>query len=207
MKQINNFFFLLGSVILPRIASITIKLLEEKNSSPLINNQRLIIYESENKLVVGKITPDAYLDQMCSLFNVFKTRDDLFIELMKLIQVDEGALSIIIGLMQTNQVYICSDYPRTWLQAIQHNLQLLNSFPPKNTVYTAELDLSQHLNSVFEKLMVAGLIEPGASLWVDAYPLRTTASIRLGIDAIIYVDERRLRRELSLRKLLDPGIN
>jgi hypothetical protein len=37
---------------------------------------------------------------------------------------------------------------------------------------------------------------------VDANPFRTTLAIRQGVDAIIYVDERRLHRELWLRAVL-----
>lgn len=108
----------------------------------------------------------------------------------------------VIDLKQTSQVTLFSDYPRVWLQTIQKDSAITDHFTPQNVVYSAELRLNDPLNSVFEKLMAKGFIKPGASLWVDAYPMRTSAAIRQGIDAIIYVDERRLRRELILRELL-----
>ena len=195
-----------GGVILPRIASITIELLEEKNGFSLLNDQRMMLYEAEKDLAIGKITPDAYLDQLCSVIGGLDTRDNLFIELMKLIKVDSGPLSTAIDLKQTSQIYLFSDYPRAWLQAIHNNFHIMSHFTSQNVVYSAELHLSDDLYSVFDILVAEGSIEPGASLWLDAYPLRTSAAIRRGIDAIIYVDERRLRRELNLRKLLPTGI-
>ena len=49
MKQIEVFFFMAGGVILPRIASISINLLEEKNSCSLSNDQRIVIYKSRKR--------------------------------------------------------------------------------------------------------------------------------------------------------------
>jgi hypothetical protein len=202
MKQIKNFFFLAGGVILPRIASITEQLLEDKNSRLLSYDQRTSIYEAEKELVLGKIPPDLYLEQLDRLVNGSRTKKDLFVELVNYIRVDERALDVAFSLTRTSQVYLFSDYPRTWLQAVPKYMQLVSYFSSIKVIYAAELGLADHFYAVFEKLMLGGLVEPGASLWVDANPFRTSAAIRLGIDAIIFVDERRLRRELNLRKLL-----
>lgn len=47
-------------------------------------------------------------------------------------------------------------------------------------------------------------LAPGKCLLVDANSFCIAAAIRLGVDAIIFVDESRLKRELRMRALLKP---
>ena len=206
MKRITNYFFMVGGVILPRIAQTTIELLAEKKGQPLAHDQRMTIFEAEKALFIGQIIPEVFLKRIDQLCNCFKSRHELLIEFMKWIRVDAGALSTANDLQQTSQVYLCSDYPRPWLEEIAQRFQLFDLFSPHQVIYPAEaeaeLPVRDDLQGVFDGLQAKGYLNQGASLWVDAHPFRTSAAIRQGIDAIIYVNERRLRRELNLRKLL-----
>ena len=202
MKPVKKFFFWTGGVILPRIVSATIELLEKKSRHSLLNHQRFLLYEAEKDLAMGRMTPEAYLIQSCSLIDGLISPDNLCRELIEWMKVDTGALSTAMDLMQSSQVYLVSDYPRAWNQASQNQMKMISQFTANNVIYSAEMQLEDPFSSVFEELTAGGVIEQGASLWVDAHPLRISAAIRSGMDAIIYVDERRLRRELNLRQLL-----
>ncbi len=46
------------------------------------------------------------------------------------------------------------------------------------------------------------MIVPGQTLWVDAHSPRTSAALRKGIDAAIFEDAWRLRRDLGMWDLL-----
>ncbi len=207
MKRITTYFFIAGGVILPRIAQITIELLAEKKGRPLPHDQRLAIREAEKALFIGQITPEVYLQRINRLANCFESSQELLVEFMKLVEVDAGAVSTAYELQQTSQVYLFSDYPHPWLEEIAPRFQLFDLFSPHQVIYPAEAEAELHLRDdiqgVFDGLQAKGYLDQGASLWVDAHPFRTSAAIRRGIDAIIYVDERRLRRELKLRKLLE----
>jgi hypothetical protein len=117
------------------MASITQELLENKNSRLLSYDQRTSIHEAEKEFMVGKITPDLYLEQMCTLVNGSRTRKDLLIGLMGFFCVNEEALAIASSLAHTSQVYLFSDYPRAWLQSFENYFKLVNRFSSKNIVY------------------------------------------------------------------------
>ena len=55
---------------------------------------------------------------------------------------------------------------------------------------------------VLDVLIAAEAILPGHTLWVDAHSPRTSAALRKGVDAAIFVDTRRLRRDLALWRLM-----
>ncbi len=202
MKPIDKFFFWTEGVILPAISTVSLDYLNERSSHPLLDSQRFLIHQSEKKLAIGKINLDDFQALLGSLMNDAGKPDDWIAGLMPFVQVNEAVLSTAVDLKNTGRVYLISDYPRKWLQAIQTQFGIMDCFSAQDVIYTQDLHLNDPLNSVFERLIAEGMIEPGTSIWVDAYPPRTSAAIRRGIDAIIYVDERRLRRELNLRKLL-----
>jgi len=91
-KRITSYFFIVGGVILPRIARITMELLAEKKGRPLPYDRRMAILEAEKALFIGKITPEAFLERIDELVNCFESSRELLIEFMNLITVDAGAL-------------------------------------------------------------------------------------------------------------------
>jgi hypothetical protein len=53
-----------------------------------------------------------------------------------------------------------------------------------------------------DALIAAGVVLPGHTLWIDAHSPRTSEALRKGVDADIFVDARRLRRDLALWRLM-----
>jgi hypothetical protein len=67
--------------------------------------------------------------------------------------------------------------------------------------------LHEHVVShqaVLQSLVEAEVIIPGKSLWIDHHPVRTMAAVRQGIDASIFVDSKRLYRDLWLWGIVPP---
>lgn len=64
-------------------------------------------------------------------------------------------------------------------------------------VYSLPEDVVGH-ESMLQAMGEAGVIIPGKSLWIDHHPIRTMLAVRQGIDAGIFVDGRRLYRDLWL---------
>ena len=64
---------------------------------------------------------------------------------------------------------------------------------------------------VLDALIASGLVMPGHTLWVDYHWPRTSEALRKGVDTAIFVDARRLRRDLALWRLMpfaaSRGIN
>jgi hypothetical protein len=65
------------------------------------------------------------------------------------------------------------------------------------TIHLATENGEDHL-AFLQSLVEAGVINPGHSLWIDHHPKRTMIAVRHGIDAGIFIDSRRLYRDLWL---------
>jgi hypothetical protein len=70
-------------------------------------------------------------------------------------------------------------------------------------IYPLPHDIVDH-RSILRAAVAAGAITLGESLWIDHDPLRTMLAVRQGIDASIFVDARRLYRDLWLWGLVPP---
>ena len=202
MKNISRYFFMAGGVILPRLSLVTLDWIEKKNSNPASNKQRQSIFQAEKDLLTGKLSPESYLS-LAAACGSGATAQDVLKGLFSEIKVDQGALSTACDLKKNGRVYLVSDYPRPWLEEAACKTPIFECFSPDDVLYTAELGLGNDVSSLFDVLSSKSYLHPDANMWVDAYPLRTSEAVRRGIDAIIYVEERRLRRELKLRNLLE----
>ena len=57
-------------------------------------------------------------------------------------------------------------------------------------------------SGLLDTLIAHRVISPGHTLWVDHHSPRTSEALRKGVDAAIFVDARRLRRDLALWLLM-----
>jgi hypothetical protein len=106
-----------------------------------------------------------------------------------------GMPPLIEELALTSELGLASDYPPAWLAPALARSGLASCFPADRIFYMADLGGYARL---FDGLVAAGAVAPGHTLWVDAHSLRTSEALRRGIDAEIFVDARRLRRDLGL---------
>jgi 2-haloacid dehalogenase len=58
---------------------------------------------------------------------------------------------------------------------------------------------------IFRLLLDRFRLDPGATLFVDDVPANVAAAAAAGLDAVLFRDPPRLRRELAARGLLTPG--
>jgi len=161
-------------------------------------DKRLALFELEQLLFCGTLTADEYLrrvnDQVSSPFPI--SVDGLLKDLL----MDEGALSVVDELRKSYQVVLLCDYPPEWLLEIDRQTDLSARF--NRVIYTRTMNCTDERALFFQQLQARGELVAGECVWVDANPFRTAIAIRQSIDAIIYVEERRLRRELRLRSLI-----
>lgn len=110
-----------------------------------------------------------------------------------------GMPDLIVELARTLEVRLVSDYPSIWLLPALGRSGLANCFPAAGISYVAGLG---EIQGILDTLVGASVILPGHTIWVDAHSPRTSAALRHGVDAAIFVDARRLRRDLSLWRLV-----
>jgi beta-phosphoglucomutase-like phosphatase (HAD superfamily) len=113
-----------------------------------------------------------------------------------------GMKPLIEELSANFKLYLVSDYPRRWLKRIVENTGLVQYFKDDDTLVLAEEDAPHTYPELFESVARTFGIQPGSSLWIDHSSPHTSWAIRQGIDAIVFVDAQRLRRELGMRNLL-----
>lgn len=197
MKKIDKIFFVAGDIFLPRIYRLTIEILGNYGLM-LTDKERIGIHVLEKSFLNGTLSEDEYFLGLTSFTRrqISFNKDDL----LKNISLDYDILALVKELGKFKEVMLFSDFPKAWLVNIRKNNGFLDSF--KRVIYSQEMKCKDLRKDVLSRLMEIHEIHAGNCLWVDGDPLRTSAAIRLGIDAIIFVDERRLRRELKLRLLM-----
>lgn len=196
MPRINRLVFMLGGVIVPPITQTVLATLALHRKPDAATWPALL--DLEKSLTIGAMPPQEYCRQVIQLTGSSVGEDDLFEAIPEHAHPLPGILPLIMQLSPKYSLRLVSDYPRCWMQPILHHTTLSPFFAPETLLVTAEHNLSPEPPALFKLLVDTTMIIPGSSLWVDHNPLRTTAAIRHGIDAAIYVDTNRLIRDLSL---------
>lgn len=111
----------------------------------------------------------------------------------------EGMPALLADLALTCELRLVSDYPAEWLLPALTRSGLARIFPAGEIAYVVDLG---GFSGLFDALVERRVIVPGQTLWVDAHSPRTSAALRQGIDAAIFEDARRLRRDLGMWDLL-----
>ena len=197
MKTINKYFFVVGDIFLPRLSRLTVRMLEE-HGVVVKEKERVGIHNLGTTLLTGDLSGHDYFLQLKFLVNAkFPLGEN---DLFKSLSLNSGALSVVDALGRNNEVILFSDFPKPWLTKISQIGCLIDHF--QQVIYSQEINCNNLREDVFDRLMATHEIQAGNSLWVDSDPFRTSIAIRRSIDSIIYVDKRRLLRELNLRSLL-----
>ena len=110
-----------------------------------------------------------------------------------------GVPSLIADVALSYEVRLISDYPAAWLLPALARSGLAGCFPKAEIAYVANLG---GFKGLFGALLAGDLLVPSHTLWVDAHSLRTSEALRQGVDATIFVDARRFRRDLGLWRLI-----
>jgi hypothetical protein len=99
------------------------------------------------------------------------------------------------------ELWLVSCYPARQTAAVISENALSRWFGRERD-YVLPDDVVNH-GGILSLMVTAGVVQPGKSLWIDDHPVRTMLAIRQGIDAGIFVDARRLRRDLWLWGIVD----
>ena len=197
MKEIRSFYFSADGVFLTRVYFAAIQALEDKGVS-VRDNHRLEISGLEKDLLTGAIAEEEYFNALSSISKAATPiTQKTFLDYIRL---NLGLLNLVKELGSKREVVLFSDYPKTWLEKLDRDGKLTSLF--KRVIYLRDMGCGNLYGLVLDRLESDHQLKAGGCLWVDGDPLRTSMVIRRGIDAIIYVDERRLRRELRLRSIL-----
>lgn len=111
-------------------------------------------------------------------------------------QIEPGMTKVLDALHRRFELWLVSKYPSQQAADIIAKNSLTRWFE-NGAVYLLPEHIVDH-EAVLQSLVEAEVIIPGKSIWVDHHPVRTMVAVRQGIDASIFVDGKRLYRDLGL---------
>ncbi len=111
------------------------------------------------------------------------------------------AVDLIKELSTNFKVIGISDYPSNWFDPLQKELSRVN-LPFTKIHMTDQMNLGNLGSDLIDWLIKRNESALDTILWIDANPKRSMFALSAGIHSVIYVDIRRLRRELVMRKML-----
>jgi hypothetical protein len=117
-------------------------------------------------------------------------------------QIQPGMADVFDALQHRFELWLISSYPSPQLADVISKNSLSLWFDD-GAVYSLPSHNMGH-REMLQWLVVAGVVEPGKSLWIDHDPIRTMLAVRQGIDASIFVDAERLCRDLALWGIISP---
>ncbi len=201
MKQIDKYFFVLGGVI---IKSLSWTIINTFNDKQIFSDGdiRKGIYKIETDYTLGRISKEEFFEEATKISDVDLSLAEFESIATSKVELIDGILEVLEELKKQYSLFLFSQYSPELLNGIFSRLNLGDTFLEKNILFACETGLPDLKACLFEKIISDQWITPGRSIWVDSDPHRTSASIRAGIDTIIFLDSKRLRREIALRGLL-----
>lgn len=198
--RINHLVFWVGGVVLTPPGQAVWQALAPGHAPDPRAAQEL--HRLEQALADGSLSPEAFCRRAAEMAQVAAPAEVLSQALPEHIAPIEGMPEVIAGLAERNALSLASDYPRRWLAPALERAGLARWFGDEQIWIVAEWGGFGHgLGAWIE----AGLIAPGRTLWVDHHSLRTSAALRRGVDAAVFVHARQFYRDLGLWGLAPSG--
>jgi beta-phosphoglucomutase-like phosphatase (HAD superfamily) len=165
---------------------------------------RLELHHLEQGLAGGTLSPDEFCARAVALGKSSLPGASLPEKMLEQIAPIGGMPEVLEELAcRRYTLSLASGYPRRWLMPALERCGLASTFPGDQVWIAAELG---GFPALLDALLGRGRIVPGRSLWVDDHSLRTTAALRCGIDAAVFVHARQFYRDLGLWGLVPfPG--
>lgn len=202
MTRIEHLVFIAGGVIVPRLTELALAILfpcGEPSAEIMMQATSL-----ERKVVQGMLTPDAYCQRLSEVCGMARQATVLSEAICERLTPQACMLSLLAELALRLDLRLVCDYPRAWWEPVSARHGLDRFFANESIYYTDEVGDRADYAAFLQALVADGAIRPGRTLWVDYHSPRTSAAIRTGIDAAIFVDIPRLRRDLGLWKIVPP---
>jgi hypothetical protein len=189
---------LTGGVVLPALAEAAASFLAPGRT--LTPGQRLGLQQAAHALAEGREQPAQFCVRAAEICGEHGEAAALLLDerLSNELPPRPGMPSLLSDPALTCEKRLVSDYPAVWLLPALARSGLARVFSAAEISYVADLG---GFAGMFDALIARRVILPGNTLWVDYHSPRTSEVLRKGIDAAIFVDARRLRRDVGLWRL------
>jgi len=198
-QRITQLMLLAGGVVLPTLAQAAAFFLVPGRT--LTPGQRLGLQQAALALAEGREQPAQFCVRAAEICGEHgrAAASRLDEKLANELPPQPGMPSLLTDPTLACEMRLTSDYPAVWLLPALARSGLAGAFSAAEISYVAD---SGGFSGLFENLIAHRVISPGRTLWVDYHSPRTSEALRKGVDAAIFVDARRLRRDLALWRLM-----
>ena len=198
-QRITRLMLLAGGVVLPTLAeAAAFFLVRDRTLAP---GQRLGLQQAALALAEGREQPVQFCVRAAEICGEHGEAavSLLYEKLASELPPQPGIPSLLSDPTLVCEMRLASDYPAIWLLPALSRSGLAGAFSAAEISYVADLG---GFSGLFDTLIAHRVISPGHTLWVDYHSPRTSEALRKGMDATIFVDARRLRRDLALWRLM-----
>jgi hypothetical protein len=200
-SRIDHLVFWAGSVVLTPLWRAAWDALAPSDDPTPRSRQEM--HGLERALYDGKLSPEEFCRTASEVSMSAVAAGDLLEKLPEHVAPIHGMPEVVSELSRKYQLSLASDYPCRWLAPALERAGLSQWFSLDQAWIVAE---GGGFPRVLDALLEQGKIHPGRTLWVDVHSLRTSAALRRGIDAAVFVHARQFYRDLGLWGLVPfPG--
>ena len=202
MHGISSIFFRAGGTIVPSLYHTAIDLLKTQSEEELAVGTRDEVYNLVRSLALGAIDAGILRERICEMSKGKVSQDQFLGSVLNTKALDRELLRVIDELRETYDLYLISQYPREWLETLLNRFDEKKRFEYTNIIYCAEGGLQNLIPDLFYLVNRLTGKQMENCLLVDGRAEYLSAALRMGLQAVVYVDAFRLRREFVLRSML-----
>ena len=189
MHRIKKVVFVCGGVLIPRLSKIVSNICQ---SGTLLHD----LTRLEHDFFLGQINAMGLMDELRT-FMSSRSDDEIISAIIDKLTLTTGMIPILKSLSHSQNLQLIMDYPSDWHPKINNRIELNAFFSEENTFSIERGKTFDSYAAQMEFLINSGFLHPGNSLLIDYHSLRSSAAIRSGLDAAIFVAPDRLHRDLS----------
>jgi FMN phosphatase YigB (HAD superfamily) len=195
--RIDRLVFWMAGVLTPHLCQVT--LVQTLNAgSPAPADMVFALADLERELATGALSPSEYCEQALHLTRADMPAAELERRIVDALSLHADILRVIDALVERYDVRLLANLPPGWLEGLMDRLSLSTRFDAGHVAVVADFHPRDLSADLLPRLVDVGIIVPGRTLLVDDDPLRAETAIRAGLDAALFVDARRLYRDLGL---------
>jgi len=200
LSRVKHVIFILGGVLIPTVTQATLALLNPEQQVDA--GLQLVLYGLEKALTTGAISPQEYCRRVIQQTGAANNVAELLTGVPENTAALPQMLPLMEELSERASLGLVSDYPVQWARPIIKRTGLAAHIPGGINQVIGELRKNLDYATLFRQLIELNVLKPGSSMWVDHNSLRCMAAVRQGVDAGIFMDARRLYRDLGLWGML-----
>lgn len=200
MHRIDTFVFWMGGVVTQHLSQTIVEVLERRGRPTDIRTRRALV-DLEADLCRGAMGAEDYCKRVVEVGGAPFDAETLATAIPEHLSAMPGMPALLGELAEAYRLRLVAGFPRQWATPVVERAGVARCFS-EPVLFSAEYGPADCGPALLEKLLASGEIVRDSTLWVDDHPHRAMSAIRLGIDAAIFVDEPRLRRDLGLWSLL-----